>query len=31
MLHFFARIWTSGRIHAESYGFNVSGNLELTL
>lgn len=23
--------WTSGRIHAASDGFNVSGNLELTL
>jgi len=24
-----SRNWTSGRIHAESYGFDVSGNLEL--
>ena len=23
--------WTSGRIHVESYGFNGSGNLELTM
>jgi len=25
------KFWTSGHIHAENYGFDVSGNLELTI
>jgi len=29
--HATSESWTSGRIHAESYGFDVSGNLKLTM